>query len=132
MNSAAYKRQLSGKKGALSDYKKRRSQLETIRSGFSAFDGPAADLNRYCSAVSSDIQSGITVSGGFNDAGAMWRERDSGTGDVNLSSSKNYINLEIQQVQEKIDELNRTIDNLSTTIAREEKKEKEEAKKKKT
>lgn len=126
MSSAFYKRQLRTTRDNLADYKKRKSQLEDIRNSYSAFDGCAADLNQYCSSASYHIQCGIVISGGSNDSGSLFSGRDSGSGDGNISSSRNWINSEIRRVQDKIDELNRSVNRLNTTIALEEQREREE------
>lgn len=132
MSSQYYKNLLKTAKGSLSEYKKRKEQLEAIRDNYSMFDSYATDLNDYCSSALSHSYSGIIISGGSNDASSVLGKHDSGSGDDNLSYSKSYINTEIRRVQDKIDELGRNINSYNTSIAREEKKEKEAAKKAKS
>lgn len=125
IGSDYYKRELRAEKDDLANYEKRKSQLETIRNNYSVFDGYAADLNSYCSASSSSMQCGVVISGGSNDTGILFRNQDNGSWDENMANSRNYINVELRAVQDRINELQASINRLNKTIASEEKMEKE-------
>lgn len=127
MSSAYYRSLLAAKRKELANYEKRKSQLQVILSGYSAFDNNASDLNQSCRNTLRGIQNGIKVTSGSNNAGEMWRKNDSGSGDEHLYNSRSYINSELRRVENKISELNRAIRSLIATIAREEAREREKA-----
>lgn len=129
MSSQYYKNLLKTVKSNLSEYKKRKVQLEEIRDNFSMFDDYAIDLNNYCSSALNNSYLGIMISGGSNDASSIFGKYDSGSGDNNLSYSRSYINTELRRVQDKIDEMERNINLYKNSIVQEEKKEKEAEKK---
>lgn len=132
MSSQYYKSLLKTAKSSLSEYKKRKEQLESIRDSYSIFDSCAIDLNDCCSSALSSSCLGIMISGGgSNDASSVFGKYDSGSSDDNLSYSKSYINAEIRRVQDKIEELGSNINSYNTSIDREEKREKEASEKKK-
>ena len=132
MSSQYYKNLLKTAKSSLSEYKKRKEQLEEICNNYSMFDYYATDLNDYCSSALNNSYSGIMISGGSNDASSVFGKQDSGSSDNNLSYSKSYINTEIRRVRDKIDEIERNVNAYNTSIAQEEKKEKEAAEKAKS
>jgi aryl-alcohol dehydrogenase-like predicted oxidoreductase len=126
MSSQYYKRLLKAAQTDLSNYKKRKQQLEAIQNNYSIFDDYAADVNNYCTSASLNSSLGIVISGGYNDTSNVFGKKDSGAGDDNLSMSKNYINTEILQVLDKIEALEQSINTYRTLIIIEEQKEKEE------
>ena len=128
MSSAYLKILKSSRKRELADYQRRKSQLETIRENYSAFDDYASDVNEYILRAADNGQDGIQISNGANTSRAALGGLDGGSGDSDLSSSRSYINAEITRVQNKIDELNKDIKRLSSQISDAEREEKEKAK----
>lgn len=129
MLSRYYKNLLSTAKTNLTNYKKRKSQLEAIRDDYSMFDGYATDLNNCCTLASTNSRLGIVISGGSNDVGSVFGRKDGGTADDYLSSSKEYIKAEIRRVNSKIEELERDIRSYNTKIKQEEEREEDEREK---
>lgn len=123
MGSRQLKTQLRGTKNELANYKRRKEQLERIRDGYLVFDDYALDLNEDCTLASSNSSSGIVILGGSNDPGKIWSKKDNGSYDGQLLESKNYTNLEIQRVEQKITDLNSKIGNLESEIEQAEKQE---------
>ena len=129
MSSSYYKSILKTKKNDLKNYKERKTQLNSIKNGYSAVNSHASDLNVYYKRIVTNIGSGISIIGGANNADDLWRITDDGTGDTNLSTSKASINTEIQRVNDMIESLNDDIAWLNKKIAEEERKEREEREK---
>lgn len=126
MSSQYYKRLLSSVNISLSGYRKRKSQLETIRDNYSLFDSYANDLNGYCDSCSINSSMGIVITGGSNDTSSVIGAKDEGAGDDNLSSSKEYIKAEIRNVNSKIEELERSSNYYNSKIRQEEQRERAE------
>lgn len=127
MSSQYYKNLLRNAKGDLADYKKRKSQLEAIKNAYYGFENYATSLNDNCNALRTNMNIGIKLSGGKNDPTSVIGKSDAGAADINLFSSKDYINTEIRRVQGKIEELESDISSYKRSIEAEEQKEKEEA-----
>lgn len=126
MSSQFYRDLLNGAKSDLSNYKRRKRELESILRSYSQFDTFASDLNLQCGNASASSYSGIRISGGSNDVYSVFEVNDGGSGDNNLSSSRSYVNLEIQRVQNKISELESSVRLYQTSLAREEQIERDE------
>lgn len=124
MSSAYYKRLLAQEEKELKDYKKRKTELESIRSNYRSFDTDANDLNRHYMNIFNYIRSAIIISGGSNDPSGLWGRMDTGSGDTHLSSSRSCVDAEITRVENKIFNLMNYINYLKAMIADEEAKEK--------
>lgn len=127
MSSAYYRKMLRDREKELSNYKKRKNALQGILNSYRAFDADASDLNRYCRNAADGMRYGIKTSGGGVDPDRLWGSIDRGTGDGNVSESRNYVNAEMLRVDRKIQELNAEIERLRALIRREEQREREEA-----
>lgn len=127
MSSAYYRRLKSDRERELRDYKKRKSQLESIKKDYtSAFENNASDINRQSRNVSEGIKSAIHTSGGSVSAADVWKNAESGLGDSDLSSSYTYTCAEYNRVVNRISDLEREIARLQNIIRQEEEKERKE------
>lgn len=131
MSSRYYRSLLNSAKSSLSDYKKRKRQLEDIRDNYSKFDHYAEELNDLCWNAAESSRQGIVLTEGTNNPDDVFGDRDYGSGDADLSDSKAKIDAEITNVDDKIADLEKSISSYRSSMESEERREQEEREKKK-
>lgn len=131
MSSAYYISLKRSRQRELDSYRRRRNQLETIRTNITGqFEDNAGDLNREYRNVRESTRYGIRIgTGNFGGCGPVWTATEYGYGDSNLSQSGNSIVSELNRVNEKIAELEQEISKLNMQISQENQREEAERKK---
>lgn len=119
------------KQRELESYKRRKSQLETIRNNISGdFEDNAWGLNQEFRNVRQCSRYGIRIgTGSFEGSGTVWTAAEYGCGDSNLSQAENNVISEINRVDEKIAELEQEISRLNVQISQARQREEAERKK---